>query len=371
MLTLGLIGKPNVGKSTFFKAATLKDVEVADYPFTTIKPNVGVAHVRVSCAHPEIGQECRPRRGSCRNGTRFVPVELYDVAGLVRGAHEGRGLGNQFLDDARRARVLIMVVDASGGTDPEGNVGKGNPVEDVRMVEEEFDRWLAGIISRQLEKGGDLAQGLSGLAIQRADIERAEEMEYLSRENALNFARALRRIAKPILIAANKTDKTDSWLPELKKLGYPVVPTSAELELMLRRAAEAGFISYLPGAGDFEVLKEMGRKQEEALEFARAFLKKFGSTGVQQVLDTAVFDVAGHIAVFPVEDESWWTDRFGNVLPDCLLVPAGTTARELAYLIHTDLGEKFIRAVDGRKKMILGADHVLKHRDVIKIVAGR
>lgn len=376
MLTLGLIGKPNVGKSTFFKAATLKDVEIADYPFTTIKPNVGIAHVRVKCPHVEIGRECRPRRGKCVQGVRFVPVELYDVAGLVKGAHRGRGLGNQFLDDARRARVLVMVVDASGQTDAEGNPGEGNPVEDVEVVEEEFDRWLAGIVEKILQKGGDveeLVRGLSGLEIGREEIERAMEKSFPSRENALDFARTLRKIAKPMIIAANKADRptADHWIRELKKLPYPVIPTSAELELMLRKAAEAGYIRYIPGAGEFEVLKEMSEKQEEALEFARRFLRKYGSTGVQEVLDRAVFEIARFIPVFPVEDEHRWTDSSGNVLPDCFLVPEGTTARDLAYMVHTDLGEKFIRAVDGRTKKILGADYRLKAGDVIKIFSGR
>ena len=117
MIEIGLAGKPNAGKSTFFKSATLIDVAIANYPFTTIEPNVGIAYVRTRCVCRELGIDC----GKCVDGWRFIPVKLIDVAGLVPGAHEGRGLGNEFLDNLRQAEGVIHVVDASGSTDEEGN----------------------------------------------------------------------------------------------------------------------------------------------------------------------------------------------------------------------------------------------------------
>ncbi len=364
MTVLGLIGKPNVGKSSFFRAATLKDVEVADYPFTTIKPNVGVAHVSLPCPAPE----CNPRRGACLEGTRFVPVKLYDVAGLVPGAHLGKGLGNRFLDDARQSDVLIMVVDSTGTTDAEGNRGEGNPVEDVLFVLEEFDRWLAGIIKkvRETEK---LKTELAGLGITEEQVEKALLESYPSGD-CLEFATTLRKLSKPVIIAANKSDIRGSeiWINKLQKTGYPVVVTSAAYELALRKAANSGYIRYVPGRGSFEVLKELGEKQAEALERIKAFLKKFGSTGVQEVLNRATFELGGVIAVFPVENENKWTDSAGNVLPDCLLVKKGTTAKELAYLVHTDIGKKFVKAIDAKTKKVVGADHELSHGDIIKIM---
>src|SRR3989338_977131 len=116
IMLIGVVGKPSTGKSTFFKASTLADVEIANYPFTTIKPNRAVVFVKIECVDKEFGKQCSPRIGYCVNGKRFVAVELLDVAGLVPGAHEGKGLGNQFLNDLNQADALIHIVDISGST---------------------------------------------------------------------------------------------------------------------------------------------------------------------------------------------------------------------------------------------------------------
>lgn len=372
-----MIGKPNVGKSTFFTAATLKDVEIADYPFTTIQPNVGMSHVRVKCPHTELGGECNPRKGGCFSGTRFVPIELYDVAGLVQGAHQGKGLGNKFLDDVRRAKVLLMVVDASGRTDKEGNHGEGNPVEDVKFVADEFDKWVEGITKKLLgNKAGTveeiLLEDLSGLEIDKDAILKAIEAAHPTTDT-LGFARALRQFGKPMVIVANRVDLdgSDPWLKDLEKLGVPVIPTSSATEMLLRKAAEKGFIDYVPGASTFKILREGSPQQKNALEFARQLLKKYGSTGVQQALDKAAFDVGKQIPVFPVEDENKWVDGNGNLLPDCLLVRQGITAKEVAYAVHTDIGDKFVKAIDGKTKQAHGADYEVQAGDILKISTRR
>ncbi|MFB6087338.1 MAG: GTPase, partial [Haloarculaceae archaeon] len=152
MLSIALAGKPNAGKSTFYKAATMADVDVGNYPFTTIDANRGVTHARTRC--PCLDREERCGDEHCSGGKRYVPIELLDVAGLVPGAHEGRGLGNQFLDELTNADVILHVVDASGGTDAEGEpveVGEHDPVEDLEFVEEEMDLWLASIVERNWE----------------------------------------------------------------------------------------------------------------------------------------------------------------------------------------------------------------------------
>jgi len=398
MVELGIVGKPNVGKSTFFSAATLQSVDIANYPFTTIEANKAVGYVRKPCPHVEIGVQCNPKRSLCADGTRLIPVELIDVAGLVPGAHEGRGLGNKFLDDLRHADALIHIVDVSGSTDSEGNpvdLGAHNPMEDVKFLDNEITYWVASIIlkgwvrlSRKIEGEKKkvhevLAERLSGLNVSERHIKDAivhlgleDKPTKWSEEDVQNLAREVMKRAKPMLIAANKADKVEpaivkKFVDEASKFGYQVIPMSADYELALRRAAKAGLIKYIPGDTDFEVLKHnsLNSAQKNALEKIREFMAHFGGTGVQRALEFAVFNLLDMIAVYPVEDENKWVDKNGNVLPDVFLMPRGSKAIDLAYKVHTDLGDNFIRAVNGRTKMILGHDYELQDGDVIKIIA--
>ncbi|RLE77510.1 MAG: redox-regulated ATPase YchF [Thermoprotei archaeon] len=395
----GVVGKPNVGKSTFFAAATLVDVKIAPYPFTTIEANKGVGYVKIKCVCRELGVEDNPVNSVCIDGWRFVPVELIDVAGLVPDAWQGRGLGNRFLDELRRANVLIHVIDAAGATDIEGRPvkpGTHDPVEDVQFLEREITMWMYQIISKDWSRTAkaldlksnvakELSKKLSGLGITIADIEGALSETNLLRkkpsrwteDELKNFIRVLREKSKPIIIAANKSDlpAAEDNIKRLRKelsSKYLVIPTSAESELALRKAASKNLIKYLPGDSDFEIIGEVTPKQRKVLEYIREkVLKKWGSTGVQQVINAAFLDVLEMLAVFPVENENKYTDHHGRVLPDVYIVPKGTTAREFAYMIHTDLGEKFISAVDVKTKKRLSADFKLEHRMVIKIIAGR
>jgi len=230
-LLLGVVGKTNVGKSTFFSAATEVPVKIENRPFVTIEPNVGVAHVRVRCAHVSLGlARCDPVNSLCIDGWRFVPVKLLDVAGLVPGAHMGRGLGNRFLDHVRRADALLLVVDASGSTGPEGTPaapGSYDPAEEASSMIREIEEWMFNVISRdwdrfarRIDTGGstdpvgDLAQRLSGFSVTRAHVVRALEESGLvdkrlsswTRDELRSFVSALRRASKPIVIVANKSD---------------------------------------------------------------------------------------------------------------------------------------------------------------------
>ncbi|MEM3737385.1 MAG: redox-regulated ATPase YchF [Candidatus Bathyarchaeia archaeon] len=399
MPVLGITGKPNVGKSTFFSAATLATVPIANYPFTTKTANIGVAYVGVPCVCKEFGLKDEPVNSICLDGLRLVPVKLIDCPGLVPHAWEGRGLGNQFLDDVRKADALLLVVDAAGATDSEGRPcepGTNDPVEDIRFLEEEFDMWLFQIIAkdwdrlaRKLEASKEniaaaLLEKLAGLQIKKHQIIQAlSELKLESKnpttwtkEELRNFAGRLRRISKPLLIIANKIDlpPADKNLERLKHYGYSVIPTCAEAELALRRASERGLIQYRPGDSNFKILKPecLTDQQRAALEAIRErVLVKWGSTGIQEALNHAYFKLLNMIAVFPVEDEDKLTDHKGRVLPDCLLVPYGTTASEFASLIHTELGENFVYGVEARSKRRIGEDYILKNGDVIKIVAAK
>lgn len=396
MLELGIVGKPNTGKSTFFNAVTLSDAPTAGYPFTTVDANIGVTYVRNECPCQEFDVECNPQNSRCVDGTRYVPTRIIDVAGLVKGSYMGKGLGNQFLDNLRRAAVLIHLVDAAGSTDAEGEPcppGSYDPVEDVGFLEDEIDQWLRNILSKgwsrfaretRLESrnlASSIAERLSGLGIKRNHVLAALRSVELDRdspdewteEDLSSFASELRRVSKPIMLCANKVDLSAAKenVDRLSELDLLTVPTSAESELALRRADEKGLISYEPGGNSFEVLEEgkLNEDQMRALDSIGDLLRKWGSTGVQKVVDEAIYNLLNMIVVYPVDDENKLTDKKENVLPDAFLVSEGTTAREFAYQIHSDLGDSFIHGVDARTKRRIGEDYRLKNGDVIRIVA--
>jgi ribosome-binding ATPase YchF (GTP1/OBG family) len=324
---------------------------------------------------------------------------MIDVAGLVPGAWEGRGLGNQFLDELCRADAFVHIVDASGRTDCEGRLckpGEHDPLEDVQFLEREITMWMASIIKKDWPKIARtveaeskdlysmLEERLSGLSIKRSHIFEANRKAGLnadkptawSEEDFLKFVDTLRRVSKPMLIVANKMDLpfAEANLEKLNKLDYIVVPCCAEAELALRRAAEKQLIDYKPGDCNFKILQpeKLSQSQIAALEIIREkVLIKNGSTGVQDAINMAYFKLLNMITVYPVEDLEHLADHNGRVLPDVYLVPYGTTAHQFAYLIHTELGESFIYAVDARERKRIGESTVLRDRDVISIVSAK
>ncbi|MBN2203182.1 MAG: redox-regulated ATPase YchF [Candidatus Aenigmarchaeota archaeon] len=372
-MEIAICGKPSSGKSSFFKAATMIDVPISSRPFTTIKPNVGVCYVTVPCPCQELKVKCSPKNSQCINGTRLVPVKLWDIAGLIPGAHEGKGLGNKFLSDIIQADMLIHIVDASGKTDAEGNATDNyDPAEDVGFLENEIVMWFASIIKKNLEKIRDkqkACDALTGLGIRPEHVEKAINKVGLD-PNAL--AKELRFLSKPILIAANKMDLpcSEENLKRMKEK-FPetiIVPCSAEAEITLRMASKADFIDYIPGKKSFEIKKELSEQQKKGLETIRKLvLERFGSTGVQDCLNKAVFDFMDYIAVYPVENESKLCDKKGNVLPDVILLPRGSTALDMAYKVHSDIGDKFIGAIDAKTKRRVSADYVLENGDILSI----
>ena len=399
IMLIGIVGKPSCGKSTFFKAQTLANVEIANYPFTTIKPNHGTGYVRVDCVDREFKVKCNPRFGYCIDGKRFVPVELLDVAGLVPGAHEGKGMGNLFLDDLNQADVLIHIIDAAGSTNEKGDSVPAlsyDPANDIKFLEHELDMWYL----RLIEKGWDrfartvnqekpevnraVAKQLSSLRVTEKLMERVvqklnleQDIMKWDRHVLLKIATELRKATKPMVIACNKIDIQGVYenFERLKKefSEYLIMPCSAEAELALREAAKHGLIKYIPGDENFEILDEgkLTEKQKNALDFIKKeVLEKYGSTGVQKVLDSAVLELLKHIAAYPVATNKL-TDKDGRILPDCFLVPKDITALEFAFKVHTDIGNNFIKAIDQKTKLVVGKEHKLKHGDVVEIVTSK
>ncbi|MFB6138126.1 MAG: redox-regulated ATPase YchF [Halobacteriaceae archaeon] len=388
MLSLALAGKPNAGKSTFYAAATMAEVDVAGYPFTTIDPNRGVTHVRTRCPCLDRAERCGHEH--CHDGKRYVPVELLDVAGLVPGAHEGRGLGNQFLDELTNADAILNVVDAAGATDAAGEpvgVGTHDPLEDVDFVESELDQWLAGIVddnwetverqsrSPDFDLEAAILELFSGFGATAPEVTAClREVEYpedpiqWTDEDRAALATAVRRRTKPLQVVANKVDEApDEFVERLTDAG--AIPATAQGELALRRGVERGVVDYDPGDETFAVVGDVGADQAALLDALEGTMAEYGGTGVQRALDEAVYGLLEHITVYPVQDAGAWTDAKGNVLPDAVLLPRGSTPVDLAYAVHTDIGEGYLHAVDARADRQIGEDATLEEGDVVKIVS--
>jgi len=394
-MLIGLTGKPSAGKSTFFKACTLAEVTIANYPFTTLKSQEGVGFITVKCADEEFNTKCNPKFGYCINHLRFVPIRILDVPGLIKGSHIGEGLGNQFLTDLNEADALIHIVDISGSTNEKGEPVQPlthDPLKDLIFLDNELDHWYYNI----LKKGWDkfvkiiqenqnikkaLAKQLSGLKITEDIIEDAIKKLKLThhpkdwqQEDLFNLASLLRIQTKPMIIAANKIDVQGAEY-NLKKIiqRFPdkiILPCSSEAELALKEATKHNLIEYIPGSEDFKIIANINENQRKALQLIREnVINKFKTTGVQDILNKAV-EFLKYIPVFPVAS-SKLTDSSRNILPDCFLMKEDNTSLDLAYRIHEDIGKNFIKAIDLKTKRILGKDHKLKYGDVIEIVTAK
>jgi len=392
---ISLFGKPSVGKSTFFKAATLAEVEIASYPFTTLKSQEGIAYVKIQCIENEFNTKCNPRFGYCINRNRFVPIKLTDIPGIIEGSHAGAGRGNEFLSSIASADALIHIIDISGSTNEKGESVKPlshDPLKDVKFIGYELDMWYFGILKKGWEKFARtvqqenqnikkaLSKQLSGLKVTEEIVENIIKKLKLSHhpiewldQDLKNLSSELRKLTKPLIIAANKIDIEGSKLnlDRLKETfpEYKIFPCSADSELALREASKHKLIEYIPGENNFKIISDkISKEQKSALEFIKTkILDVYGSTGVQNILDFTVFELLRYLAIFPGGVNNL-KDSDGRTLPDCYLMQENSTSLDFAFKLHTDLGKNFIKAIDVRTKRIIGKEYKLKNRDIIEII---
>ncbi len=378
-MKIGIIGRTNVGKSTLFKALTLEEVEIEDRPFTTIEPNKGVGYVNVICPEKDFNVKCTPHNAPCIDGIRFVPINIIDVAGLVEGASEGKGLGNKFLNDIMQADAIIEVIDISGNTDSSGNKTKDfDPAIDVEMVDNEIKRWIASIISRSRYLGKEdisdvIFKNVSGINIKYSTVKEVVKelaIKEINDETSIKMASLMMKKDKPMLILCNKMDAVpdlDKRIEKLKeKFDYEYMACSAAAELTIKEAEKNGFVHFKDGK--LERTKELSGEQEKAINIIDNIIKKYGSTGVKEALNHLVFELKGYKVVFPVEDEKKLTDGFGRVLPDAYLVERDATPRDVAAMIHTDVAKNYKGAIDCKTGLKIKNDSPVKNNQVIKIL---
>lgn len=398
LIKIGLIGKTNTGKTTFFNSATLGTGEISNYPFTTQQPNIGNANAITLCVHRELNVNDNPKNSRCLDGWRFIPIELVDLPGLLKGAWKGKGLGNQFLSIAAQSDALLHIVDISGGIDASGKIaepGTGDPIADIGDIEEELVMWYLKLlegnrdkISRGINSGVDTITAITdifrGIGVREQHVKSALEANNMTNikfddwdpTKTKDFVWSLRDISKPTLIVANKVDL--SYASEnFRRLREEykdmiIVPCSADAELTLRRAESRGMIKYIPGDERFEISDQqrLSDKQKWALNFIRKdILGEYLRTGVQFAINVAVFKLLRMNAVYPVADTNKLSDKYGNILPDVYLMKSGSTIEDLAREIHTELVKGLLYAIDIRDGLRLPSTYHIKDRDILSIVS--
>jgi len=389
MIRIGLIGKPNAGKSTLFTSLTQVPVEIANYPFTTVKPNLGMSYIKVKCPESEIGKKCNPREGMCINGIRHVPVEIIDVPGLIEGASEGKGMGNEFLDNLRNSDALIHIFDPFdiGGSSGRHEFDLGRLEREILSTENELINWFSNRIFRDWEKfsrksdaSGERIESslhvkLASFGLTEKDIASVLAEEFFpgklsiwDKEDAVKFATLVFTKVKPMVRVSNKADLfSPDQFKKIRETHPEFMFVSAEFELAVTKAFISGIIDRTDT--DFTVSVKASTMQREALDKIRSFFHTEGISRSYDIIERISRRLLHHIVVYPVYDESSWSDKSGNVLPDAFLIPEGSTALDLAYKIHTQIGEGFIRAIDARSHRVVGRDHVLSDGDVIRIVS--
>jgi ribosome-binding ATPase YchF (GTP1/OBG family) len=398
---IALIGKTNAGKTTIFNTVTGRNEPIGNYMFTTQNPVSGTTYVTSPCVHKEFGVIDNPINSKCIDGWRYIPIEIIDLPGLIKGASYGRGLGTRFLSEAMKADAFIHVVDASGSIDEDGRIaepGTGDPFRDYQEIEGEIVQWYKNLLENNLDKIlkkiettkneqqaiNVVYETLAGVKITKLHIIQALEdmgvsvydFRSMNDEKLWRLASLLRDISKPTLIVANKMDipVADSGFKQLKDKikDKIIVPISANLELLLKRAEQKGTVRYNPAEENFLVIdsSNLSKDEKKALDFFNKFLiREMMRAGTQFALNVAVFKLLRMNVVYPVADPKKLSDKKGNVLPDAYLVPDGSTVKDLAEIIHSELAVGLLYAIDIRTGLRLPPTYRIKDRDVLHLVS--
>jgi len=376
-MLIGIIGRVNTGKSSFFKATTLAKVDISNKVFSTLKPNHGIGYLNIKCPDREFNTECNPATGFCYKGNRFIPIDIIDVPGLMENSHLGAGLGNSFLNALLDADILVQVVDVSGLTNSRGETAQHyNPGNDILMIEKELDEWFFGLCKRKwdalqkLKSEGDAKVEIFAKTFGHK-ISEEKIKEIAKKKNPetdlRGFSKELRRAAKPMIIAANKIDipGADYTLSMLQRTfqQYPMIACSAEAELTLKESAKQQLIDYIPGENRFRTIAPLKDNQKDTVLYLSSFLKKYDSTGVQEVLNKAVFSMLGYMPIYMIENEYTLANAQGYILPNVHLVKKGSTLGEISNLLTKN---KFDTALSIRTQKNLSKDQEVKANDILK-----
>lgn len=426
---VGLVGKPSVGKSTLFNAATRPDAShqaaMDPRPFTTIDPNVGPGWFAAPCPAERLGRgaEAQPEHGKAVSGRRRHPLLVKDVAGLVPGAYEGRGRGNQFLDALTGADSLVHVVDASGRSDRSGvDLGAaeatGDPLDEVGWVRREIHLWIfcnvrtkwesvrkkARIPSKHQAKEAVLSRlfalfsgykstaamtqkvfEAAGFSIQGIEDKILDWQEYDLHLLVACFLRA----RFPIIVALNKTDMPGAAGHVSRAqavLGVACMPVSARSEWWLYEQQRLGHLTYVEGAGaDSVVLSPSAPPAVVARwdEVRTRVFDVYGSTGVLDVISAAVLR-RRPIFVCPVTDfgsceglirsstapkGGGHGNPFGTMV---MLRPMSSVDEATSAILH----EEMLRGDFVRAEVLEGSEHaapssrVMKREEELKVLGG-